>query len=195
MPTKTLEEFGLSQKNIYCVHVLLYGTPILTLLQVQTYTLFDEFMDSPFQMFENRVFHDYDFLFGLMFLVVMDSLAGGLVAWWDVDKDLNGGIVLDKNGRKQRRFSSTVFYEKMSKKLFGIAVAVLCIGILKNTVIAGEENIMAKIIDSGFYSIMLGFEGASVLKNCYRIYPWEPIKFILRKLEIFYNKKTDKIED
>jgi type III secretory pathway component EscU len=195
MPSKLFSDIGLNQKQAFSAHMFLYGTPILTVLQVDTVSLFDEFMHSPFGMFEKRIFHDYDFLFGLMALVVLDSLVGGLGAVFTYEKNKDGSYFISPEGVRKRMFSSVVLYEKMSKKLFGIAVAVLCIGILKNTVISGEENLMAMIIDSGFYSVMLGFEGASVLKNCYKIYPWEPIKFALQKLEIFYNKDTNKIQD
>jgi uncharacterized membrane protein YiaA len=110
---------------------------------------------------------------------VLDSLAGGLAAI--LKKDVNG----------LKQFSAVKFYTKMAKKLFGITIAVLCVGLLKNTIIGGEQNIMAKIVDAGFYSLMLSFEGASVLKNAYKVYPWEPIKFILKKLEIFNERKNE----
>lgn len=159
--------------------MFLYGTPLLTILQVPRVTIGDQFLQSPFLFFESRVFSDYDFLFGLLMLICLDSLAGGLAA------------VLEKDEKGERRFSAVKFYSKMAKKLVGITIAVLAIGLLKNTIINGEENIMAYLVDAGFYSLMLSFEGASVLKNSYRVYPWEPIKWVLKKLEIFNERKNE----
>jgi len=70
----------------------------------------------------------------------------------------------------------------------------VCIGIVDNTLIAGKANWLEGMVDSGAFAVMISFEGASVLKNIYRIYPFEPIKLILKKLEIYYNKQQDKIE-
>jgi len=179
MPPKILEDIGLSKNQIFGAHVFLYGTPFLTALQVDTITLGDQFFQSPLAFFEARIFSDYDFLLGLLFLILLDSLAGGLAA------------ILKKNSTGLRQFSAVLFYTKMAKKLFGITIAVLCVGLLKNTIINGEQNILAKIVDAGFYSLMLSFEGASVLKNAYKVYPWEPIKFILKKLEIFNDRKNE----
>ena len=170
MPTKLLEKYGLKRRGIYRVHLLIYVGPVLTLAQLEPFGSFLGF-------FEKRVFSDWDFFIGLMFLVFLDTLVGGLAS------------ILNKT------FSGRALYKKLGSKLLGICVSVICIGLLKNTLIGGEENLMAVIVDSGFYSIMLGFEGASVLKNSYKIYPWEPLKLALRKLEVFYNKKTNEVTD
>ena len=170
MPYKLLSKYGLNQKEIYSTHLLIYVCPVLTFAQTEPF-------GSLLGFFKARVFNDWDFFIGLMFLVCLDTLVGGLAS------------ILDQ------AFSGRALYRKLGSKLFGICVSVACIGILKNTLIGGEENLMAFIVDSGFYSIMLGFEGASVLKNSYKIYPWEPIRLALSKLEIFYNQKTGKVTD
>lgn len=128
-------------------------------------------------LFEKFIFNDWGYLTSLMMLVILDSVTGGLSA------------------AISRTFSMVDMYKKLGKKLFGIVIAILCIGILKNATVGGEQNIMSGFIDAGLYAVMLGFEGASVLKNAYKIYPWEPIKVILSKLEIYYDKRANKVID
>jgi hypothetical protein len=41
---------------------------------------------------------------------------------------------------------------------------------------------------------MIGFEFASILRNTYKIYPFEIIKIALGKLEVFYDKRADKVK-
>lgn len=189
MPSRLFAKIGLTRNQVFGAHMFMYGTPFLTILQIPKINLFNEVIENPLLFFEKRVFSDYDFLFGLVFLLILDTIGGGIAALLTYKKDENGDFVLSASGKKCRAFSSVTLYKKMSKKMMGIILALLCIGILKNTLIDGETNVIEKIIDAGFYSIMLGFEGASVLKNAYRIYPWEPIKIILRKLEVFNDKK------
>jgi len=167
----------------------MYGSPLLMYLQKPVFIL----EQSPFDFFHTRVFNDYDFLAGLLMAVLLDTLAGGIRAFNEFET-LEGVLILDSKGKKKRKFSGRVFYEKMGKKLFGITVAVLCLGILKNTKIAGEHDFISGLASSGFYSVMLGFEIASVLKNAYGVYPWEPIKIALNRLDIFINRKTGEIE-
>lgn len=189
MPAKLLYRAGLNQKQVYSVHMFLYGAPLLLYLQEPIFILEDTFLE----FFERRVFSDYDFLTGLLILVLLDTITGGLRAI-NTYKKIGGKFIRDDKGRRMRSFSGRIFYEKMSKKLFGITIAVICLGVLKNTRIAGEEGIIQELISSGFYSVILGFEGASVLKNAYGVYPWEPIKIVLKKLDIFINKKTGQVE-
>ena len=66
---------------------------------------------------------------------------------------------------------------------------------MDNALIAGKSNWLEGVVDAGAFAVMIAFEGASVLKNIYRIYPFEPIKFLLKKLEIYYNKNQDKVEN
>jgi hypothetical protein len=189
MPSKLLYRIGLTQKGVYSFHMFMYGGPLLMFLQEPSFFL----GDSALEFFERRVFNDYDFLLGLLMLVLLDTITGGFKAI-NSYKMFGESYLRDNQGKKVRQFSGRVFYEKMSKKLFGITVAVVCLGVLKNTKIAGEEGLIQELISSGFYSVILGFEGASVLKNSYGIYPWEPIKLILKKLDIFINQKTGKVE-
>jgi len=123
--------------------------------------------------FELYIFKDWNFLVSIVLLVFLDSIVGGISAF--ISKE----------------FSTKTLYKKLSIKIFAITIAIVVIGILKNAVIGGYNNVMSTWIDSSLYAIMLGFEGASVLKNCYKIYPWEPIKLILKKLDVYYKKKEN----
>jgi phage-related holin len=146
--------------------------------QKGTYTAHMLMYGAPsLMLFERFIFSDWGYLTSLMALVILDSATGGLAS------------IID------RQFSMVIMYKKLGKKLFGIVIAILCIGILKNATVGGEQNIMSGFIDAGLYAVMLGFEGASVLKNAYKIYPWEPIKIMLSKLEIYYDKKANKVTD
>jgi hypothetical protein len=188
MPKKLLKKIGLNQHQVYGVRMLMYGTPLLMYMQIP-----NTWLVHSLKFFESRIFSDYDFLTGLLMLVMFDTLTGGIRAFKSY-KMTDGLVLKDIKGRPVRQFSGMVFYEKMSKKLFGITIAVLCLGVLKNTKISGEEAYLQELVSSGFYSIMLGFEGASVLKNAYGVYPWEPIKIALQRLDIFINRKTNEVE-
>lgn len=181
MPSALFSKIGLSQATAYGIHMLMYGTP--TLLFIKRYIL----EDLPTQ-FEKYIFSDWPFLTSLTFLVLLDTVTGGIAAW--LNKSWN-----EKTSRFETEFSGRTLYKKLGTKTFGIMVYVISIGILKKTVIDGEENLMADLVDSGFYSVLIGFELASVLKNTYKIYPFEILKLALKKLEIFYDKRTDKVKD
>jgi len=180
MPSALFSKIGLSQANAYAIHMLMYGTP--TLLFFKRFIL----EDLPAQ-FEKYIFSDWPFLTSLTFLVLLDTITGGVGAW------LNR-VWSEEEQRFKTEFSGRTLYKKLGTKTFGITVYVISIGILKKTVIDGEENLMADLVDSGFYSVMIGFELASILKNTYKIYPFEVLKIALRKLEIFYDKRNDKVK-
>jgi hypothetical protein len=179
MPSTLFKEVGLSQNQAYGAHMIIYGTP--TLYVSRTFLLDDLPM-----YFQKYVFNDWPFLTSLLLLVFLDTITGGLAALiyrrWDI-------------GAKKyvSEFSGRLMYKKLATKAFGITIYVLSIGVLKNTVIDGEENLLSDLVDSGFYSVMIGFELASVLRNTYKIYPFEIIKWALKKLEVFYDKQTDKV--
>lgn len=128
-------------------------------------------------IFEKYVFNDWNFLISLMMLFFLDTLVGSIAAMVE-------GV-----------FKPTIGVKKFGFKLIGYTMTVICIGIMDNALIAGQANWMEGIIDSGAFAVMIAFEGASVLKNVYRIYPFEPIKLLLRRLEIYYNKNQDKVEN
>jgi hypothetical protein len=127
-------------------------------------------------LFQRYVFNDWDFLVSLMLLFFLDTFVGSVAA-----------II-------ERDFRPTFGIRLFSLKLIGYTMTIICIGIMDNTLIAGKSNWLEGIIDSGAFAIMIAFEGASVLKNIYRIYPFEPIKLLLKKMEIYYNTQQDKIE-
>jgi hypothetical protein len=179
MPSKYFKKIGISQTNAFAIHMVMYGTPLLFFFKRLI------LCEMPFY-FERYIFSDWPYLTSLALLVFLDTLSGGI-----------GALItprVDRSGKKiGREFSAIIFYEKLAKKFFGISVYVLVIGVLKNTVINGEQNLLYDIIDSGFYSLMIGFEGASVLRNAYKIYPFEVIKIALRRLEVFYDFQKDRV--
>jgi len=127
-------------------------------------------------LFQKYIFNDWDFLISLMLLFILDTIIGSLAAMVE-------GV-----------FKPTIGAKQFGNKLIGYTMTVACIGIMDNALIGGNANWMEGIVDASAYAILIAFEGASVLKNIYRIYPFEPIKFILKKLEIYYNRQQDKIE-
>lgn len=171
---------GFPQKNIFGFHAFFYGTPLLLLLQ-------KFFLKKLPIYFEQYVFNDWSFLPSLTLLVLLDTITGGLGAYLTPIKSADGKVI-------GTEFSEIKLYRKLASKTFAIMIYVVSIGILKNTVIDGEENIMASLVDSSFYSVMMAFELASVLRNTYKIYPFEIIKVALEKVEVFYDKKKDKVK-
>ncbi|WP_373399691.1 phage holin family protein [Algoriphagus halophilus] len=127
-------------------------------------------------LFEKYVFDDWDFLVSLILLFFMDTVVGSIAS-----------IV-------EGKFKPSQGAKMFGMKLIGYTFTVICIGIMDNTLIAGRANWLEGIVDAGAYAVLMAFEGASVLKNIYRIYPFEPIKLILAKLEIYYNRQKNKVD-
>lgn len=127
-------------------------------------------------IFEKYVFNDWDFLVSLMLLFFLDTLVGSCAA-------IVEGV-----------FKPTIGVKRFGLKMIGYTVTIICVGIMDNALIAGRANWLEGFIDAGAFAVMIAFEGASVLKNVYRIYPFGSIKFLLKKLEIYYNKQQDKVE-
>lgn len=129
-----------------------------------------------FYLVERYIFNDWDFLISLMLLFFLDTVVGSTAAVIE-------GV-----------FRPTIGVKRFGLKLMGYTLTILCIGIMDNTLISGKASWLEGIIDAGAFAVMIAFEGASVLKNIYRIYPFEPIKVLLKKIEIYYNKQRDKVE-
>ena len=127
-------------------------------------------------LFEKYIFSDWDFLISLMLLFFLDTFVGSLAA-----------IV-------EGKFKPTLGFKLFAIKFICYTITILCIGIMDNTLISGQANWMEGIIDAGAFAVMIAFEGASVLKNVYRIYPFQIIQLLLRKLEIYYNRQKDKVD-
>lgn len=136
----------------------MYGTPILV-------------------VFERYVFNDWEFLFSLALLFLLDTIVGSIAA-----------II-------EGSFKPTYGVKRFCLKLLGYMMTIICIGIMDNALIAGKSNWLEGVVDAAAFAVMIAFEGSSVLKNIYRIYPFEQIKFLLKKLEIYYNKQQDKVEN
>lgn len=127
-------------------------------------------------LFERYVFNDWDFLISLMLLFFMDTFVGAFAS-----------II-------EGKFKPTLGARMFVVKLIGYVFTVICIGIMDNTLIGGRVNWLEGVVDAGAYAILMSFEGASVLKNIYRIYPFEPIKIMLAKLEIYYDRQKKKVD-
>lgn len=127
---------------------------------------------TPLLLFvEKYVFSDWDYLISLMLLVGLNTIVGSVAA------------------KVEGRFTTKLFYKKLGIKTFGIAIVLLGVGILKKTKIDGEENYLSDLLDAGFYAIMGGLELLSLLKNAYKIYPWEPIKYAIESIQSYYFTK------
>lgn len=136
------------------------------------------FFGTPILLFiEQYVFSDWDFLISLMLLVGLNTIVGSVAA------SVAG------------EFSTKLFYRKLGIKIFGISIVLLGVGILKKAKIDGEENYLSELLDAGFYSLMGGLELLSLLKNAYKIYPWEPIKYAIESIQTFYFRKRNQAID
>jgi hypothetical protein len=120
---------------------------------------------------ETYVFNDWDFLITIVLLVLFD------------------GVVMIILSLVSREFMVLDGLKNFALKSFAVTTTVLCLSIIDLAVIKGEASAVLDFINSGFYSILLGFMGASILKNIYRIYPWEPIEILLDKLELKHKNK------
>lgn len=127
-------------------------------------------------IFEKYVFNDWDFLVSLCLLVFLDTLFGSVASLID-------GTFKPSEGLK-----------KFGLKVLALTGTLLCIGVIDNALIAGERNWLSGVIDAGAFAIMMGFEGASVLKNLYRIYPLEVVKNLLSRLEVYYDRQKKKVD-
>jgi phage-related holin len=127
-------------------------------------------------LFERYVFNDWDFLISLLLLFFMDTFVGSVAS-----------II-------EGKFKPTLGAKMFGIKMIGYTFTVICIGIMDNALIGGRVNWLEGVIDAGAYAILMAFEGASVLKNIYRIYPFEPIKIILAKIEIYYDRQKQKVD-
>lgn len=126
--------------------------------------------------FEKYVFNDWDIFISVFLIFFVDTIT-----------DTIATLV------EQRRIRLTKELIKFVSKFFAIVLTFLCIGIVDNALIGGNTNVLSGIIDATAFAVLLGFEVASTLKNIYRIYPWEPIKHLLAKLEVYYNKREDTV--
>lgn len=124
---------------------------------------------------ERYIFNDWDFLVSLFILVFFDTIFGCLRAL--------------KEGRFKVRDGVTGF----ALKIIILACTVFAIGVIDNSRIAGESTWFQGYVDAGAFAIMLGFEGASVLRNLYALKPIPIIEFVLKKLDLLtYMSKEEK---
>lgn len=124
---------------------------------------------------EKYIFNDWDFLISLFILVFLDTIFGCLKAV------------------KEKRFKVRAGLTGFALKIIILACTVFAIGVIDNSRIAGESTWFQGYVDAGAFAIMLGFEGASVLRNLYALKPSPIIEFVLKKLDLLtYIEKNDK---
>lgn len=129
---------------------------------------------TPFIWFiERYVFNDWDFLITLALLVLADAIIIIALTF------ANRGYLIVHGLRD------------FTLKTFALAMTVICLSIIDLALIKGEGSAVIDFINSGFYSVMLGFMFASILKNLHMIYPWD---FIEHLLDTFNLKKKKKID-
>lgn len=127
---------------------------------------------------ERYVFNDWDFLISLFILVFLDTIFGCLRAI------------------KEGRFKVRVGLSGFALKIIILACTVFAIGVIDNSRIAGESTWFQGYVDAGAFAIMLGFEGASVLKNLYALKPSPIIEYVLKKLDLLtYIEKNEPKND
>lgn len=124
---------------------------------------------------ERYIFNDWDFLVSLFILVFFDTIFGCVRAI------------------KEKRFKVRNGLVGFALKIVILACTVFAIGVIDNSRIAGESTWFQGYVDAGAFAIMLGFEGASVLRNLYAIKPSPIIEFVLKKLDLLtYISKDEK---
>lgn len=124
---------------------------------------------------EKYIFNDWDFLVSLFILVFFDTIFGSLRAI------------------KEGRFKVRTGLSGFALKIIILACTVFAIGVIDNSTIAGESTWFEGYIDAGAFAIMLGFEGASVLRNLYALKPSPIIEYVLQKLDMLtYLSKDEK---
>lgn len=133
---------------------------------------------TPLLLFVERyVFSDWDYLISLSLLVGLNTIVGSIAA------------------KIEDVFTTKLFYKKLGIKIFGVAIVLTGVGILKKAKIDGEENYLAELLDAGIYALMGGLELLSLLKNAYKIYPWEIIRYGIESIQSYYFKQRNKALD
>lgn len=133
---------------------------------------------TPFLLFvEKYIFSDWDYLIGFMLLVGLNTVTGSIAA------------------AIAKEFSTKLFYKKLGLKIFGITIVLAGVGILKKLKIDGDENYLSDIIDAGIYSLMGGLEFLKMLKNAYRIYPHQIIRYLIELIESWYFKQVNRLKN
>jgi len=121
---------------------------------------------------EKYVFNDWNFIVSILLLLILDGLTLVILALVKENYTVIEGLT------------------EFGKKTFATTMTVICLGIIDLASVKIEAGIVIDWINSGFYSVLLGFLGVGILNTIYKIYPWEPIKYLLDKFEM---KRKEKI--
>lgn len=125
--------------------------------------------------FEKYVFNDWDFLVNLSIILLFDTLFGATLAL------------------KERRFSATVGMKKIVVKILYIASGVMLVGAISKIRINGD-SFFYEYANAGLFSILIGFESISALKNFYKLNPplglKRPIGKLISKISSFLDDDT-----
>lgn len=122
---------------------------------------------------EKYVFNDWDFLITIVLLVLFDGAVMIVLSLIKRDYKVLDGL------------------KNFALKSLAVSMTVLCLSIIDLALVKGQGSGVLDWVNSGFYSILLGFMGASILKNIYLIYPWDFIEYLLDKLESKHKIKKD----
>jgi hypothetical protein len=101
------------------------------------------------------------------------------------------GVALLMRSLVDKQFAMTQAIRSFGIKTMSISLVVLGIGIFDSALINGQPIDMIRMVNYGFYTMILAFMFMSFLNNVYRIYPWEPIKKILDKLNRLFENEKD----
>jgi len=122
---------------------------------------------------EKYIWNDWNLLITVILLLLGDALA------------LLIRSLFDKNYSLNQAFGS------FGLKTVSIALVVYGVGVFDQATIKGNHIEILKIINTGFYTMILGFLLISFLTNIYKIYPWKPIEKMLNKLNRLFENEKD----
>jgi hypothetical protein len=137
------------------------------------------------RFFEQYIFNDWDFLVSLVLIILFDTLFGVILSI------------------KNKNFSAMYGISRIVIKLLYITLGVMLIGIISNIRIDGETSLLYEYVDAGLFSVLIGFESMSALKNLYNLNPptiiKKPIEKIIHKmskwLEYDDSISTEEVKD
>lgn len=113
---------------------------------------------------ERYIFNDWDVLISVSILMFTDTVFG-LVA-----------------SIKNSTFSATKGMTMFLIKLATMAGILMCLGTIALST-SGDSILFGDVVKNGCYSVLIVFEGMSVLKNIYKVKQISAIKTILEKIK------------
>lgn len=117
-----------------------------------------------FSFIETYVFNDWDILISVSILMFTDTLFGVIASI------------------KNSVFSATRGMSLFLGKLATMAGILVCLGTIALST-AGDSILFGDVVKNGCYSVLIAFEGMSVLKNIYKVKQVSAIKTILEKIK------------